>query len=105
MPNVPIDMLHQSAQFPKLIPRRITHLMNFMYKNRSNEKILNTRVVHTPLHHAPVFITKKQNNEKYKANVSYNSATMWNKLPVHIHNTETYDMFKNNQKQWAISQL
>ena len=104
-PNVPIDMLHQSAQIPKLIPRRISHLLNFMYKNRSNKKILNTRDVCTRLHDAPVFITKKTNSEKYKANVFYNGATYWNKLPVHTRNTETYDIFKKKQKQWALSQL
>ena len=42
IPNIPIDVLHQAAQIPKLIPRRVTHLRNFMFKNRSNLKILNT---------------------------------------------------------------
>ena len=103
--NVPIDMLHQSAQIPKLIPRREAHLLNFMYKNKSNINILNRRNVRTRLHDAPVFISHKPNSEKYKANVFYNGAISWNKLPIHIRNTETYDMFKNSQKQWALSQL
>ena len=104
-PNVPINILHQSVQIPKLVPRRKTHLLNFMYKNRFNVKILNTRNVRTRLHDAPVFNTKKPNSEKYKANVYYNGDVCWNVLPVHIRNTETYDMFKNCQKQWALSQL
>ena len=76
-----------------------------MYKNKTNNKILNTRDVRTRLYDAPVFITKKPNNEKYKANVFYNGAIYWNNLPVHIRNIETYDLFKNKQKQWAIGQI
>ena len=34
-PNVPTDMLHQSAQISKLKERRETHLLNFMYKNKT----------------------------------------------------------------------
>ena len=29
--NVPIDMLHQLSQIPKLDARRITHVLNFMF--------------------------------------------------------------------------
>ena len=76
-----------------------------MYKNKSNCKILNTRNVRTRLHDAPVFITKKPNCEKYKANLFYNYAISWNKLAVHTRNIETYDMFKNTQKRWALSQI
>ena len=68
-PKVPTDMLHQSAQIPKLDARRETHLLNFMYKNKSNVNILNNRNIPTRLHDAPVFITIKPTCEKYKANV------------------------------------
>ena len=104
-PNVPTNMLHQSAQIPKLIPRREAHLLNFMFKSKNNPKRLNNRNVHTRLHDAPVFITSKPNNEKFKANVFYNGAISWNGLPVHIRNIETYTVFKNTQKKWALSQL
>ena len=82
IPNVPINILHQSAQIPKLIPRRETHLRNFRFKNKSNPKIINNRNVRTRLHGAPVFITQKPNCEKYKANVFYKGDTSWNQLPV-----------------------
>ena len=96
--NIPTNILHQSAQIPKLIPRRESHLRNFMFKNRSNPNIINVRNVRNRLHDAPVFTTKKPNCEKYKANVFYIGAMSWNQLPVHIRNTETYDLFKNIQK-------
>ena len=104
-PNVPINILHQSAKISKLIPRREAHLLNFMFKNRKNIKRLNNRNVRTRLHDAPVFITSKPNSEKYKANVFYNGAISWNDLPVHIRNIETHNIFKNTQKKWALSQI
>ena len=57
------------------------------------------------IHDAPVFITTKPTCEKFKANVFYKGALLWNGLPVHIRNTETYTIFKENQKKWALSQL
>ena len=104
IPNIPIDILHQSARIPKLIPRRVTHLRNFVFKNRSNSKNVNTRNVRTRLQDAPVFTTYKPNCEKYKANSFYIGAISWNQLPVHIRNTKTYDMFKNSNKKRALSQ-
>ena len=55
-PKVPTNMLHQSYQIPKLITRRETHLLNFMYKNKLNVKIINNRNIPTRLHDAPVFM-------------------------------------------------
>ena len=103
-PNVPLAMLHQSAQIPKLYARRIAHVLNFMYKNRLNVKFLNVRNIHTRLHDAPVFKTEKPNSEKYKANVFYSGAVLWNELPVHVRNIDSYPIFKNKQKEWALSQ-
>ena len=103
-PNVPLAMLHQSAQIPKLYARRIAHVLNFMYKNRLNVKFLNVRNIPTRLHDAPVFKTEKPNSEKYKANVFYSGAVLWNELPVHVRNIDSYPIFKNKQKKWALSQ-
>ena len=61
-----IEMLHQSTQLPKLTPRRVTHLLNFMFKNKNNKKFLNDRNIHTRLHDAPVFKLTKPNCEKFK---------------------------------------
>ena len=52
---VPIDIIHQSMQLPKLDVRRETHLVNFMFKQKNNKKYLNNRDVRTRLHDAPVF--------------------------------------------------
>ena len=103
----PTQILHRSAQISKLKPRRITHLVNYMFKNKSNIRYLNVRNINTRLHDAPVFKTTctKPNCEKFKANVYYNGAMAWNNLAVNIRNIETYEIFKTTQKKWALSQL
>ena len=78
-----------SAQIPKLEPWKMSHLLNFMFKNRDNIEFLNTRNVRTRLHDAPVFITIKPNCEKAKNKVFYKGAVLWNNLSASIRNIET----------------
>ena len=103
--DTPTNILHRTVQLPKLDSRRVSHLLNFMYKNRENVKLLNQRNVRTRLHDAPVFVTSKPNCEKYKSNVFFNGALCWNELPVETRNIETYEKFKNVRQQWALNQL
>ena len=103
--KIPIDMLHQSVQLPKLKIRREVHLVNFMYKYKNNDMYLNKRNVRTRMHDAPVFLTIKPNVEKYKNNVFYYGALKWNNLHVDIRNIESYDKFKCVQKRWSLQQL
>ena len=103
--NIPTDLLHLSAQTPKLVNRRETHLLNFMFRNKHNAKLLNVRNLRTRLHDAPVFLTVKPGCEKYKTNVFYKGATLWNSLPTHTRNIETYNVFKATQKKWALSRI
>ena len=46
-PKVFMDILQQSAQVPELKARRVTHLLYFMYKNKTNNKLLNNKSVRT----------------------------------------------------------
>ena len=61
--------------------------------------IVNNRNVRTRAHDALLFITVKPNNEKFKRNVFYSGALLWNNLPVHERNLPTYDKFKTAQKK------
>ena len=101
-PDVTVEEIHQSVQLSKLNVRREVHLVNFMFKNKSNNKYVNNRNVRTRLHDAPVFITIKPNIEKYKNNVFYYGAVKWNNLPVNVRNIETYDKFKSTLKKWSL---
>ena len=101
----PIEILHQSAQIPLLRMRREVHLKMFMFKSKTNIDRLSMRNIRTRLHDAPVFEMIKPTCEKYKSNVYYKGAILWNTLPVHIRNILTYEEFKSRQKRWALSQL
>ena len=101
----PVDIMHQSVQLPKLTMRREAHIVNFIFKYRNDVKYINNRDVRTRLHDAPVFITKKPNNEKYKQNVFYYGAIKWNNFPVNVRNTESYEKFKFVQKRWSINNI
>ena len=75
------------------------HLTLFMYKQRKNVKIVNKRDVRTRAHDAILFTTVKPNNEKYKRNVFYKGALLWNTLPVDERNLQTYNKFTIRQKR------
>ena len=75
----PLEILHRSAQIPLLQVRRVVHLRNVMFKMKSNVKHLNMR-------DAPVFELIIPTCEKYKNNVFYNGAVLWNNLSVETGN-------------------
>ena len=98
-------LLHQLCNINKLNDRRNMHLNLFMFKQKSNLNIVNTRKVYTRAHDVILFKTIKPNNEKYKRNVYYNGAILWNNLPVGERNVEVYDKFKTVQKQKILDLL
>ena len=93
------DMIHQRCNINLLQERRILHLNLFMYKQRHNVNIVNTRNIRTRAHDALIFKTERPQNEKYKRNIFYKGALSWNSLPVYERNIETYEKFKENQKK------
>ena len=93
------NMLHRNCNISKLQDRRLLHLNLFMYKQKLNVNIVNNRNIRTRAHDALLFTTVKPNNEKYKRNVFYKGALLWNNLPVVERNIPTYEKFKTVQKQ------
>ena len=71
MPNqhIPTIRLHEVCNIAKLNMRRKMHLQLYMYKQKTNLGIVNTRNISTRIHDAIIFTTKKPNSEKYKLNV------------------------------------
>ena len=96
--NLPIEIIHQSVQLPKL------NLLNIMFKHKNNKKYINIRNIRTRLHDAPVFKTMKPNIERCKNNVFYCGAVKRNNLSVNVRNTETYEHVKCIQKKWSLQQ-
>ena len=78
--------------------RRLSHLLIFMSKEKTNQNLLKFTRIKTRLHLAPVFNTYKPNNEKARANVIYRGAIEWNNLPS-IERNLNLDEFKAKQKK------
>ena len=71
-------LLHQLCNINKLEDRTNLHLNLYMFKQKGNVEIVNTRNVRTRAHNALLFTTLKPNSEKYKRNVYYKGALLWN---------------------------
>ena len=97
--EIPENVLLTSAKVAKLDNRRKAHLLNFMFKKKTCKDLLDIKQVNTRARAAPLFKTFIPKCEKYKNSVFYKGAINWNLLPVNIRNIDTYDSFKNLQKQ------
>ena len=102
--HVPVIYLHEICDMARLELRRKMHLLLFMYKQKTNVEIINCRVIHTRLHDALVFVTKKPNSEKYKNNVLYKGPTLWNARTVKERNIDSYDHLKKYLKKEIFKQ-
>ena len=73
--------------------------------NKNNVSIVDDRPIRTRAHDAILYKTVRPNNEKYKRNVFFYGARMWNDLPVKERKTETYEAFKSVRKIKPLFQL
>ena len=78
------------------------HLRLFMFKPRNNMNFVNNRKVNTRAHDATLFVTKRPNSEKYKLNVYYKGALLWNEMTVPERSIETYEELKVYLKIQAL---
>ena len=79
------------------------HLLLYMYKQKNNMNIVNSRVINTRLHDALVFANNKPNSEKYKNNVLYKGSVLWNSRSVRDRNIESYETLKKLLKNEAMT--
>ena len=100
--HTPVELLHRSAKIAPLYKRRLSHVYNFMYKQQTVVNRLDLRKIHTRRRDANVFVTKRPNCDKYKKNIFYYGAVLWNKLPVKIRKIESYTAFKTYQKNLML---
>ena len=92
--HVPVILLHEVSDIAKLVLRRKMHLLLFMFTQRNNVDIVNSRIINTRLHDALVFLNNKPNSEKYKNNVLYKGPALWNERPAQKRNIESYEKLK-----------
>ena len=72
-------------------------------RQKYNNYLLDIRDIRTRAHDAILYNTKQPRCEKYKHNIYYYSARLWNQLPVKERKIDDYDTFKNVQKLNALS--
>ena len=96
--HVPVIYLHEISQLARLDLRRKMHLILYMYKQKSNHAIVNARNVQTRAHDAILFTTDRPNSEKYKNNVLYKGAVIWNSQSTQERNIQTYELLKKHLK-------
>ena len=70
------------------------HLQLYVVKQKHNSIKVNKRYVCTRAHDAILYTTKKPNIAKYKRNVFYKGALVWNSLSVQIRMSHVYTVLK-----------
>ena len=93
--HLPTIMLHHMCSISKLTLRRAMHLQLYMFKQKHNADKVNNKNIFTRAYEAILYTTFKPNSEKYKINVFYKGAILWNSLSVHIRKTQTYTSLKD----------
>ena len=102
-PRYPTILVHQEAEISSLRARRQMHIVNFMFKQKNNDEIINKREVFTRAHDAVLFLTIKPKNETTKKSLLYRGALLWNALHPNIRNIDLYEEFKLDRKRWLNS--
>ena len=65
---------------------------------KNDKKLVDDRNIRTRAHDAILYITVLPRCEKFKCNVFYYGARLWNQLPVLERRIEKYTNFKNVEK-------
>ena len=100
-----VDRAHRIAETPFLRDRRRAHVLNFMYKRKDNQTLLNVREIRTRAHDAPLFNIQIPICEAFKRSVGYFGSDMWNSLSPAVRNTDSFLAFKTLQKKEMLLPL
>ena len=73
------------------------HLILYMYKQKQNISIINTRDV-CLAHDVVLFLFERSNSEKYQNNVLFKGAVLWNALSVEERKIQMYESMKSYLK-------
>ena len=92
--HISVNNLHDLCSIMKLDKRRTVHLKLYMFKQKENVEFVNTRQICTRAHDATLFRTNRPNSEKYKINVFYKGAIIWNSMTVNDRSIDSYDQLK-----------
>ena len=88
--------------YPQRINQTNDNIFTFMYKQQNIHDMLDLRDIRTRAHDATLFVTNRPQCEKYKSNVFYYGARLWNQLPVYEREIYIFVYFKTVQKRKAF---
>ena len=80
--HLTVEEMHIEANLRMLQNRRIQHVLTFMFKQQNNARIVDIRNIRTRAHDAVLFNTRFPTCEKYKHNIFFYGAHIWNQLPA-----------------------
>ena len=95
--NVP--QLHLDGGVNYVLDKRKANLLNFMYKRKCNNNLLQTQPRELRRNEAVLFKEYGSNNKTFESCVLYQGAQNWNALAVKERNEPTYEGFKAIQRQ------
>ena len=101
--NVPL--LHKDSGVNYVEDKRDTNLLNFMYKRKCNNNLLQPLPRELRRFEASLFREYVSNNRTFESCILYQGAPKWNALTVKERNEPTYDGFKANQRQKLKNRL
>ena len=93
-----MNMLHNTCYVNKLDDRRLTHLLNFVYKRAQQNEYCQVGTRALRRYNAPVLKEIKSSNKNFECSILYQGALHWNNLDVDTRRKATSFAFKKNQK-------
>ena len=100
-----VNSLHRDSGVNLIKDRREVNLLNFMFKRKSNNSLLQVQPRDLRRYNACVFIEYGSNNNIFESCILFQGAQRWNALPVVERNMHTYEGFKLCQKQKLKNKL
>ena len=94
-----VRQLHKDGNVNYLNDRRDTNLLNFMYKRRGNNALLQRGLRNLRRYEADIFVEYQSNNNTFESCVAFQGALKWNRLPVEERGMLTLEGFKSRQKE------
>ena len=99
------DRAHKLSSVAFLSDRRRSHVLNFMYQRTSRKDLLNSKIIGTRAHDAPLFNTAIPRCKGFKRSVGYSVSMEWNNLPPTTRNIDNYLVFKFKSKKEMLHPL
>ena len=90
--------LHVRSNLAMLEKRRESHILNFMYKRKSDPTYLDQKKLQTRAYQAPKFNVPNYSLSQFKNSILYKGSSLWNKLPAETKNIQTFSAFKTKTK-------